>query len=39
MSKALRTTFLVHAVVAPFLGLPLLIVPGQFLYFACLEAG
>ncbi len=31
MSKALRITFLVHAVVALVLGLPLLIVPGQFL--------
>jgi hypothetical protein len=31
MSKALRITFLVHAVVALVLGLPLLILPGQFL--------
>jgi len=31
MSKALRATFLVHAVVALVLGVPLLIVPGQFL--------
>jgi hypothetical protein len=31
MSKALRTTFFVHAVVALVLGAPLLIVPGQFL--------
>lgn len=31
MSKALRATFLVHAVVALVLGVPLLILPGQFL--------
>jgi hypothetical protein len=31
MSTALRITFLVHAVVALVMGLPLLIIPGQFL--------
>jgi hypothetical protein len=31
MSKALRITFLVHAIVALILGVPLLIIPGQFL--------
>ena len=31
MSKALKTTFLIHAVVAVLFGLPLLIVPGRLL--------
>lgn len=31
MSKALKTTFLVHAVVAVVFGLPLLIIPGRLL--------
>ena len=31
MSKTLRTTFLVHAILALVLGVPLLILPGQFL--------
>jgi hypothetical protein len=31
MSKALQTTFLVHAIVALILGVPLLILPGTFL--------
>jgi hypothetical protein len=33
MSKALRITFLVHAIIALVLGLALLIIPGQFLNF------
>jgi membrane protein DedA with SNARE-associated domain len=31
MSKALQTTFFVHAIVALILGVPLLILPGTFL--------